>query len=212
MVYGYARVSTKEQNVDRQLNALSSYDESISIQNETLFIDKVSGKTSVDDREEYRVLRRVMRQGDELVIDALDRLGRTKKIIKDELEYLNKKGIIIRVLSLPTTLIKEQDAQGQGWVFELVNTILLEVYSSLAQEELEIKERRQRAGIEAAKAKGVYRGRKPIKINHQQLENLYPRWKAKEIRTSEMMTLLGLKTSTFYRTIRAYEEEHHAGN
>lgn len=212
MVYGYARVSTKEQNVDRQLNVLSSYDPSISIQNETLFIDKISGKTNVDDREEYRVLRRVMRQGDELVIDALDRLGRTKKIIKDELEYLNKKGIIIRVLSLPTTLIKEQDTQGQGWVFELVNTILLEVYSSLAQEELEIKERRQRAGIEAAKAKGVYKGRKPIIINHQQLESLYPRWKAKEIKTNEMMTLLGLKTSTFYRAIRAYEEKQHARN
>ena len=82
-----------------------------------------------------------------MYIDSLDRLGRRKADIKAELEYLKNKGVIVRVLTIPTTLI---NLEGQDWVLELINNLLIEVYSSLAEQELAEKERRQRSGIEIA--------------------------------------------------------------
>ena len=204
MRYGYARVSTSQQNLDLQIIGIQGFDSSISESNENLFIEKISGKKAVDEREEYRILRRVLRPGDELVIDALDRLGRTKQIVKDEVEYFKKKGVTLRVLSLPTTLT---DLGENAWVMEMVNNIIIEVYSSLAEEELAIKERRQRDGIEAAKLRGVYKGRKPKQIDWASFEGLYARWKAGGLKTKEFKQLLGLTTSTFYRVIKEYEGE-----
>lgn len=204
MRYGYARVSTIQQNLDRQVEGIQKYDDSISESNENLFVEKISGKKSVDEREEYKILRRVLRPGDELVIDALDRLGRTKQIVKEEVEYFKKKGVTLRVLSLPTTLT---DLSENTWVMEMVNNIIIEVYSSLAEEELVIKERRQRDGIEAAKKRGVYKGRKPKQVDWSQFEGLYQRWKDGGLKTKEFKQLLGLSTSTFYRVIKEYESD-----
>lgn len=204
MRYGYARVSTIQQNLDRQVEGIQKYDDSISESNENLFVEKISGKKSVDEREEYKILRRVLRPGDELVIDALDRLGRTKQIVKEEVEYFKKKGVTLRVLSLPTTLT---DLSENTWVMEMVNNIIIEVYSSLAEEELVIKERRQRDGIEAAKKRGVYKGRKPKQVDWSKFEGLYQRWKDGGLKTKEFKQLLGLSTSTFYRVIKEYESD-----
>lgn len=204
MRYGYARVSTSQQNLDRQIIGIQNFDQDISESNENLFVEKISGKKTVDEREEYKVLRRMLRLGDELVIDALDRLGRTKQIVKDEVEYFKKKGVTLRVLSLPTTLA---DLGENQWVMEMVNNIIIEVYSSLAEEELAIKERRQRDGIEAAKRRGVYKGRKPKQVNWTAFESLYARWKSGGLKTKEFKQLMGLSTSTFYRVIKEYEGE-----
>lgn len=112
--YGYGRVSDKDQHPDRQIAAIKKY--APDIPEENLFIEKISGKKGVDDRAEYAVLRRVLRAGDRLYIDSLDRLGRRKADIKAELEYLKNKGVIVRVLTIPTTLI---NLEGQDWVLEL---------------------------------------------------------------------------------------------
>lgn len=160
------------------------------------------GKKSVDEREEYRILRRIVRPGDELVIDALDRLGRTKQIVKEEVEYFKKRGVALRVLSLPTTLT---DMGESTWVMDMVNNIIIEVYSSLAEEELIIKERRQRAGIEAAKKKGMYKGRKPKQIDWARFEELYNRWTEGAIKTKEFKALMNLSTSTFYRVVDEFK-------
>ena len=201
MEYGYARVSTGSQNLDRQKAAIKAYMPSISEEN--IFMEKITGKSEADERSEYRILRRILRKNDELIIDSLDRLGRTKRIIKEELEYLKNKGVIIRVLNLPTTLIK--DMENQSWVFELVNSILIEVYSSISEAEMIERERRQRAGIEAGKLRGVYKGRKPTPIDLQKFVSIYTRWKAGELKAVEAMRLLNLKNNTFYRTVQRYE-------
>jgi len=201
MEYGYARVSTGSQNLDRQKAAIKAYMPSIS--DENIFMEKITGKSEADERSEYKILRRILRKNDELIIDSLDRLGRTKRIIKEELEYLKNKGVIIRVLNLPTTLIK--DMENQSWVFELVNSILIEVYSSISEAEMIERERRQRAGIEAGKLRGVYKGRKPTPIDLQKFVLIYTRWKAGELKAVEAMRLLNLKNNTFYRTVQRYE-------
>lgn len=204
MRYGYVRVSTEQQNTDRQIINIQKYDPTITLESETLFIEKISGKKSVEERSEYNVLRRVVRPGDELVVDALDRLGRTKQIVKAEIEYFKNRHVTLRVLSLPTTLTEMPDKEN-SWVMDMVNNIIIEVYSSLAEEELAIKERRQRDGIEAAKQRGVYKGRKPVHVNQDSFKELYHRWKSGNLRTKEFRQLLGLSISTFYRVIQEYE-------
>lgn len=199
-LYGYIRVSTNEQHTDRQITSIKKHFPTV--KEENLFIEKISGKKGVDERQEYAVLRRVLRSGDELVIDSLDRLGRRKVDIKSELEYLKSRGVIIRVLLIPTTLI---DIDGQTWAIEMINNLLIEVYSSLAEQELIEKERRQRAGIEAAKVRGVYKGRKPIEYDQDKFISLYKRWKAGAIKSKEFMELMELKPNTFYRAVQKYE-------
>lgn len=142
MIYAYLRVSTKEQNLERQINAVKEYRPELLEEN--IFSDKQTGKNF--DRAGYIALKETLRAGDELIIKELDRLGRNKKMIKEELDWFKEHKIIVRILNLPTTLI---DFQGQEWIFEMVNNILIEVMTSLAQEEIEKREKRQREGIAA---------------------------------------------------------------
>ncbi len=200
--FGYARVSTVGQHLDRQVESIKRYCPDIN--DRDIFVEKISGKRGVDERQEYTCLRRMLRAGDELIIDSLDRLGRNKKGIKDELEFFKNNGIVLRVLMMPTTLI---EIDGQAWVMEMINNLLIEVYSSLSEHELVEKERRQRAGIEEAKKRGVYRGRKPIEIDIERFGELYGRWKSGAIRAKEFMDLMELKPNTFYRAVQRYEKE-----
>ena len=205
--YAYARVSDKEQHSDRQITNIKKYYPDI--QDENIFMDKITGKTY--DRPEYSILtKRILRAGDEIVFSELDRVGRTKAGIKDELEFLKKKGVKVRALDIPSTLY---DAEGkeQDLIIDLVTTILIEVYSTLAQQELERKEMRQRQGIEEAKKRGVYTGRKPIDVNMTKFADIYTRWKSGELKTVEARALSGLKNNTFYRTVERYEKENKLG-
>ena len=197
--YGYVRVSTKDQHPDRQIENIKKHYPDI--KDDNLFIEKISGKKGMDERDEYAVLRRIVRSGDELVIDALDRLGRKKTDIKAELEYLKTKGVVIRVLLIPTTLV---EIDGQEWAIEMINNLLIEVYTSLAQQEISEKERRQRDGIEVAKANGVYKGRKPIEYDEVKFTDLYKRWRNGAIKAKEFMELMGLKPNTFYRRVKEW--------
>ena len=200
--YGYVRVSDKEQHPERQIEGIKKYCTDISEDN--LFIEKISGKKGVDERPEYAVLRRVLRSGDELIVDALDRLGRKKSDVKAELEYLKSRGVVLRVLSIKTTL---EDIDGQDWVMDMINNLLIEVYTSLLEQELAEKERRQMDGISEAKKKGVYKGRKPIDFDQDRFSELYTRWKSGSIKAKEFMELIGLKPNTFYRAVQRYEVE-----
>lgn len=201
MQYGYVRCSSKKQNEQRQIDALLKY----GITEDRIFIDKESGKIETDDREQYSVLRRCIRSGDTLVIDALDRLGRVKTNIKSELEYLRSKKVRLIVLSIPTTMIKPE--QGQEWVLDMVTNLLIEVQASISEQELVEKERRTRAGIEIAKTAGKYAGRQPIQYDENQLKSIYPRWRKGAIKTKEFRQLLQLKPNTFYRAISKFEAE-----
>lgn len=205
--YGYARVSTNEQNPERQIQAIQAYRHDMQVEN--IFIDKQSGKTF--DRPNYNTLKLILenlRKSSkemhiELIIEELDRLGRTKEGIRKELEWYAKENIFIRILEIPTTLI-DIDAQNE-WVLELINKILIEVYSSLAEQEMDKRVKRQSEGIAEAKKRGIYKGRKPIQVNENQFTRVYKEWKENKIKTKEAMQILGLKPNTFYRRVKEYE-------
>lgn len=140
MKYFYARVSSKGQNLARQYEAAKSVD-GIS---ET-FSDKQSGKSF--DRPEYQRLKSVVTSGDEVIIKSLDRLGRNKDEMKQELDWFRRQGVIVRVMDLPTTMIEMPT--GQEWVLDMVNNILIEVLGAIAEQERLTIRQRQQEGIAA---------------------------------------------------------------
>ena len=196
-IYGYARVSTKDQNLDRQLIALREF----GIDDRDIIREKASGKSL--NREAYQTLRnQLLREGDTLVIVALDRLSRNKLHIKQELEYYRGRNIRVMVLDMPTTLC--QVNEGQEWIIEMINAILVEVLASLAEQERVKTLTRQAEGIEAAKLQGKHLGRPKMKIP-EGWEEIYTRWKANEITAVEAMKRSGLKKSTFYKLVKQTE-------
>ncbi len=115
-VFGYARVSTKEQNLDRQLEALKQY-----VPDESILIDKASGKDT--DRPGYQALKGALglREGDTLYITSLDRLSRSKQDIKAELQWFHEKHIRLKILNLPTSMVEVPE--GQEWIIDMISNI-----------------------------------------------------------------------------------------
>lgn len=210
-IYGYVRVSSKDQNEDRQIAAIKEYCKAnnLDIEDRNIIADKQSGKDF--NREGYKTLKnQLLREGDTLIIKELDRLGRNKAEIKKELEYLKDKKVIVRILDIPTTLIELP--KGSDWVMDMVNNVLIEVMGAIAEEERQKIRRRQREGIEQAKAKGKHLGRPRIDWDtieegqRDKIKELYPRWKAEEITATKFMQIVDLKRNTFYKIIGQYEE------
>ena len=112
----------------------------------------------------------------------------------------------MRILEIQTTLV-DVDENNQ-WALELTRNLMIDIYSSIAQHELEKRAKRQREGIAEAKKRGVYKGRKPIEVDHEAFEKVYLRWKQKEITAVQAMEQLNLKASTFYRKVKIYENEN----
>lgn len=193
-VYGYARVSTREQNLDRQIAALRQYvtDE------RDIITDKESGKDF--DRTGYQYLReRLIRPGDTLIVKSLDRLGRNKEQVMEELRHFRADGVRVKILDLPTTMIDLPD--GQDWIVEMVNNILIEVLASIAEQERLTIRQRQAEGIAEAKKQGRLLGRKKTELPTE-WELVTGLWKSGSITAVQAMDRLGLKKSTFYRIVR----------
>lgn len=148
----------------------------------------------------YQALKHTMlRSGDTLVVKSLDRLSRNKTDIKNELQYFKDNNIRLKVIDLPTTMMDLP--KGQEWVFEMVNNILIEVLGTIAEQERETIRKRQREGIDAAKAKGKHLGR-PSAIKPDNYDEILARWRAKEITARYAMKLLGVSKSVFYRWVQ----------
>ena len=197
--YGYARVSSREQNLDRQLIALRDF----GIEERDIIREKASGKTL--DRNLYQTLRdQLLREGDTLVVTSLDRLSRNKMHIKQELEYYRSHGIRVMILDMPTTLY--QANEGQEWIIEMINAILIEVLASMAEQERIRTLTRQAEGIAAAKLQGKHLGRPKMEVPEGWNE-IYRQWKGKEITAVEAMRRSGLKRSSFYKLVKITEEE-----
>lgn len=195
-IYGYARVSTREQNLDRQIIALQEY----GIPERDIVTDKESGKTL--DRDGYAFLKnRLLRDGDVLVVKSLDRLSRNKNHIKKELEYFKNRNIRVMVLDIQTTMI--DPPEGQEWIIEMINTILIEVLASMAEQERLTIHTRQQEGIAAAKAKGKHLGR-PKAEYPDNWDEVYSKWVRGEVTAVAAMQMLGIKKSTFYKLVRNY--------
>lgn len=193
--FGYARVSTAHQCTDRQVEALLSY----GIPERDIIIDRQSGKDF--NRTGYLSLKEnILRAGDTLVVKELDRLGRNKQGIKEELEYFKSQGIRVKILNVPTTLM---DCDGQDWIMNMVSNILIEVMSSIAEEERVKNHQRQSEGIAAAKARGVQFGRPHIALpeNYAEVMEMVDGGK---IKATDAMGILGLKRSSYYKLKKMY--------
>lgn len=187
--YGYIRVSTKEQNEDRQRLAMQDY----GIENSNIVMDKQSGKDF--NRPGYRRLLRKLKPGDILVIKSIDRLGRNYEEILEQWRYLTReKRIGIVVLDMPLL----DTRQGRDLTGTLITDIVLQLLSYVAQTEREFIRQRQAEGILAAKEKGVQFGRKPLEIP-EDFETVYNQWKTGEISARCAGRMLGVSHHTFVK-------------
>ena len=190
-IYGYARVSTREQNEDRQIEALTRF----GVPESNIIIDKASGKDT--EREGYQYLKRqILRNGDMLVIKELDRLSRSKSDIKRELETFKEMGVRVKILDIPTTLTDFPPEQ--LWIQDMVTAILIEVLGSIAENERMKIRARQREGIEAAKRRNVRFGRPPKPLPENWRE-VIAAVKCGEMRPVDAIRVLGVSHSRFYR-------------
>ena len=196
--YYYARVSTKEQNLDRQISAFLA----LGADEREIITDKESGKDL--ERTGYQALKNnMLRSGDTLVIKSLDRLSRNKCDIKNELQYFKDNGIRLKVIDLPTTMMDLPE--GQEWVFEMVNNILIEVLGTIAEQERATIKQRQAEGIEAAKQKGKKLGR-PALTYPANWNEVYASWKAGKITAKTAMEQTGTKRTSFYKLVGMTEQ------
>ncbi len=196
-LYGYARVSTKEQNEDRQTQALTEF----GITEDNIFIDKKSGKDF--EREEYQLLKKILKrtQNNVLVIKSIDRLGRNYKEIQNEWREITQdlKTDIV-VLDMPIL----DTRQYKDLLGNFIADLILQVLSFVAEQERDNIRTRQREGIEIAKAKGVRMGRPPILLP-KEFKQEYRKWKNGEQTAKVTMENLDLKRGKFYMFVREYE-------
>lgn len=193
----------------RGIIEIQRFCESQNIKLAGIFTDKLTGKNF--DRPRYTVLvEDVLREGDTLIITELDRLGRNKQEILKQLQILKDKGVRVMVLELPTTLIdlSQMDNALARLMIETINNVLIEIYASLAQAEMEKKEKRQREGMEAKKLRGEWdevgrpRAIEPEKFNQEFLRVI-----EKEVTPTQLQRELGLTASTFYRYRKDFFEK-----
>jgi len=196
--FAYIRVSSKDQNEARQLEALKG----LGINDRDIFIDKQSGKDF--DRPKYKALKATLRIGDTLFIKELDRLGRNADEIKKEWHDITKViGAYIVVLDMPV-LDTRPKQNGMEEMDGLISRIVLELLSYMAQKERDSIRSRQAEGIAAAHKDGVKFGR-PKQAVTEAFKASYDEWKAGTITAVEAMKRSGMGKDTFYRRVKEYE-------
>jgi len=190
--WAYVRVSTREQNEDRQVEELKD----LVTTKSHLIIEKQSGKDF--NRPLYQSLKNIMREGDTLIIKSLDRLGRNYEQMKDEWKDLSDRGIKIRVLDSPLLDISKYDDDLMG---KFVSDIVFNVLSFCSENERKNIKQRQAEGIAIAKAKGVKFGRPSIPYPDN-YESVINDWKKGEIKAIEAMKLMNVSKTTFYKMVK----------
>ena len=188
-MYGYVRVSSKDQCEDRQVIAMHEF----GILEQNIIVEKQSGKDF--DRPKYKALLKRLRSGDIFVIKSIDRLGRNYDEILEQWRYITKvKQAAIVVLDMPLL----DTRQGRDLTGVLISDIVLQLLSYLAQSEREAIRQRQAEGIAAAKARGVRFGRLPLEMPPN-YEAVHKRWQKGEISGRGAARLLGISQTTFRR-------------
>lgn len=202
MLYGYARVSKKDQDEGRQVESLLGRFPGMKPEN--LFTDKASsrGKKGADSfaRPEYMRMKSLLKPGDEVAVHELSRFGRSRKDVIEEIRWYGENGIRLRILDIPTTLV---DLDENDWVGEMVNNIVIEVYSTLAEQEREAISKRTREALKVAAEKGVRIGR-PVAYEkfifaHELCKKGYS--------VTKSVSTAGLSRGTYYKYLRLQEEE-----
>ena len=188
-VFGYVRVSSKDQNTDRQLIAMREF----GVEDANVFTDKQSGKDF--DRPAYRRLVRKMKPGDVLVIKSIDRLGRNYDEILEQWRLLTKKkSVAIVVLDMPLL----DTRQGRDLTGTLIADIVLQLLSYVAQTEREFIRQRQAEGIAAARGRGVRFGRPPLECP-EGFDGAYRAWRAGKLSARRAASVLGVSAGTFQK-------------
>lgn len=202
MVYAYIRVSKEEQNLSRQIDSILKYNPLIEKKN--IYHDYKTGKTM--DRPEYQKMKKKLVPGDELVLHELDRLGRDKDAIKDELMQYRQKGVIVRILNIPTTLTSFP--KGQEWVGDMINNLLIEVYATIAQNERDTLVKRTKEGLAAAREKGNIGGNPKIPDHVlREIETLRQNYtgESKAELVKMIQARFGLGRSTVYKILKEHD-------
>lgn len=193
-VYGYVRVSSTDQNEDRQMVALSS----AGVPLENIYMDKQSGKDFK--RPEYKKLINVLNSGDLLYVLSIDRLGRNYEEIQNQWRIITKeKGADICVIDMPLL----DTRQGKDLMGTFIADLVLQILSFVAQNERENIRKRQAQGIAAAKAKGVKFGR-PEKEAPKDFAKFVKCWEQKSLPLPDVLKKCDMSESTFYRRLREY--------
>lgn len=198
MIYGYIRVSTKEQNEGRQIDALKQYAKENQFEYQGIFIDKTSGASF--NRQQYNALMKIIRPGDKLVVKELDRVGRTDDYedIKKELMYLSSIGIQVVILDLPVFNVEDTALN------KLLNNLIIELLSYVATKERMKTKARVKEGLQRAKADGIKLGRPPVKLP-KDFGKYYDMWKADKLNGTEFAKLVSVSRTTLYKYIKGYE-------
>lgn len=187
-IYGYIRVSTREQNEDRQRLALAA----LPVPEENIYMDKQSGKDF--ERPQYRRLVRRLRRDDLLYVKSIDRLGRNYSEILEQWRMLTKeKGVDIAVLDMPLL----DTRRGKDLMGTFLSDIVLQVLSFVAENERDNIRQRQAEGIAAAKARGVRFGRPPLPLPDN-FHMLHQAWRGQKITLRQAARACGMPTGTFY--------------
>lgn len=192
MKYGYVRVSTKDQNIDRQMDAMKAE----GIKKEYVFVDKISGKNF--NRPQYLKLVSIVGKGDLIVVKSIDRLGRNYDEIKEQWAYITKyRGADIKVLDMPllNTAVKG-DLTGR-----LIADLVLQILAYVAQTERDFIKQRQAEGIEAARKRGVKLGRRrnPLPAGFEDAAQYF---RSGELSLRKCAEIMEMSPSTFYRAVR----------
>ncbi len=191
-IFGYARVSSKEQNEERQLVAFKDFD----IDERDIYIDKQSGKDF--NRTQYNTLKNILRENDLLVIKSIDRLGRSYSLIVDEWKDITK-NIKADIFVIDMPLLDTRNSKDLLGTF--INDLILQILSYVAEQERTFIKQRQKEGISNALNNGIKFGRPKIE-KPQNFDNVVSMWKRKEITSKKAMELLELKPNTFYSMIK----------
>ena len=199
MRYFYTRVSHKDQNLARQIEEAKAYKDV-----DEVFCDKQTGKNF--DRPEYMRLKSIVQKGDEVIIKEMDRLGRNKEATKDEIKWFKENGITLRILELPTTLI---DFNGQEWIADMINNMLIEVLTSIAEQEVRKIDARRAEGIAAmpivngkkvSLKTGRTYGRQPVELTDD-FEKFVKKQKDGSMTVKECCKALGISRATWYNRV-----------
>lgn len=194
--YGYVRVSTKEQNENRQLDAMLKF----GVAMEDITVEKISGKDFK--RPLYKALVARLQEGDVLVVESLDRFGRNYIEIQNQWQLLtNEKGVSIVVLDLDILDTRQTGDEMQDLTSRLISDVALRLFSYVAELERRHIRQRQAEGIQAARERGVHMGRKPLKMTDGFLE-LAKKWHKGEISAREAANQLGISRNTFLKNAR----------
>ena len=199
MIIGYCRVSTRDQDLTRQKESLKAYG------CEKIFEDEATGKNF--NRPGYKDLKKVLREGDTLVVHEFDRLGRNKKLTLKELQYFKDNGIKLVAFNLPFT-------DSESLMAETINEIVIQLYTMMAQQEIETRAKRQREGIDnmSLNKDGKKVSRKTGKLYGRQTIEYPKNWESviqlvdnKQINNLAAMQMLGLKKTTYYKLLKEYK-------